>query len=296
MRTWPNTPPGSPPWPNKRDRKNGGRGRAPPAVLRTHPLHPSVGGDAHAVERSGTSTLGVHRPAVSPPHPLRCSVGAGDPVRPLYPVIPSQCSHWRGNPYPAPAGAESPASLCEAAQCSHWVVRSEAKLRCQRAALTEGLSKGIFRAPARGTFALGGKSTQKRRSNLRFENPLRAFTRHLSCLSLPRERCAMQISPKYCIVYASLSAAAFALKCKTAHFSTVHGKDIIKWRPLAATYLCRFAAKARFDNRLNPRGEVSKGRGRDPSLWKPHPGGLGDYQIALLPRSGKGRWRPRAAI
>ena len=34
-----------------------------------------------------------------------------------------------------------------------------------------GLSKGIFRAPARGTFALGGKSTQKRRSNLRFENP-----------------------------------------------------------------------------------------------------------------------------
>ena len=37
--------------------------------------------------------------------------------------------------------------------------------------MTEGLSKGIFRAPARGTFALGGKSTQKRRSNLRFENP-----------------------------------------------------------------------------------------------------------------------------
>ena len=71
----------------------------------------SVGGDAHAVERSGTSTLGVHRPAVSPPHPLRCSVGADDPVRPKTPrsgVIPSQCSHWRGNPYPAPAGAEHP--------------------------------------------------------------------------------------------------------------------------------------------------------------------------------------------
>ena len=56
--------------------------------------------------------------------------------------------HWRGNPFPAPAGAEIPASLCEggvmafdhdggrlgsaaasslpcvkAAQCSHWVVR-----------------------------------------------------------------------------------------------------------------------------------------------------------------------------
>ena len=31
--------------------------------------------------------------------------------------------HWRGNPFPAPAGAELLASLCEAAQCSHWVVR-----------------------------------------------------------------------------------------------------------------------------------------------------------------------------
>ena len=45
------------------------------------------------------------------------------------------------------------------------------KGRWQHEALTEGLSKGIFRAPARGTFAPGGKSTQKRRSNLRFENP-----------------------------------------------------------------------------------------------------------------------------
>ena len=127
--------------------------------------------------------------------------------------------------------------------------------------------KGTFCAPARGTFAPGGKSTQKRRSNLRFENPLRAFTRHLSCLSLPRERCAMQISPKYCIVYASLSAAAFALKCKAAHFSTVHGKDIIKWRSLAATYLCRFAAKARFDNRPTPGGCFQRGRAAALPLW-----------------------------
>ena len=29
------------------------------------PDRPSVGGDAHAVERSGTSTLGVHRPAAT---------------------------------------------------------------------------------------------------------------------------------------------------------------------------------------------------------------------------------------
>ena len=36
-------------------------------------------------------------------------------------------------------------------------------------------------------------------------------------------------------------------------------------RPLAATYLCRFAAKARFDNRLNYGRGFPKGRGRDPS-------------------------------
>ena len=35
-------------------------------------------------------------------------------------------------------------------------------------------------------------------------------------------------------------------------------------RPKAATYLCRFAAKARFDNRTNSRGEVSKGEGSQP--------------------------------
>ena len=38
-----------------------------------------------------------------------------------------------------------------------------------------------------------------------------------------------------------------------------------------------------------------KGRGCAPPLWKPHPRRVGDYQIAPLPRSGKGGWRPRAA-
>ena len=84
-------------------------------------------------------------------------------------------------------------------------------------------TKGTFRAPARGTFALGGKSTQKRRSNLRFENPFRAFACRLSCLSLPRERCAMQISPKCCIVSAPLPAAAFALKYRSNRF--YRGRD-----------------------------------------------------------------------
>ena len=38
-----------------------------------------------------------------------------------------------------------------------------------------------------------------------------------------------------------------------------------------------------------------KGRAATPPLWKPPPG-EGDYQIAPLPQSGKGRWRPMAAI
>ena len=70
----------------------------------------------------------------------------------------------------------------------------------------------------------------------------------------------MQISPKCCIVSVSLSAAAFALKCKAAQFYVSTRKHLQKQRPKAATYLCRFAAKARFDNRPNPRVRFPKGR------------------------------------
>ena len=94
---------------------------------------------------------------VDPPHPRRSSVGADAHIRP-----------------PRPQARNSKASL----------VQREV-----------GLSKGTFRAPARGTFALGGKSTQKRRSNLRFENPfarlhpprimLKRTTRTLCCANFP---------------------------------------------------------------------------------------------------------------
>ena len=77
----------------------------------------------------------------------------------------------------------------------------------------------------------------------------------------------MQISPKCCIVSASLSAAAFALKCKAAQFYVSTRKHLQKQRPKAATYLCRFAAKARFDNRLTQGVRFPKGRGRNPSLF-----------------------------
>ena len=170
---------------------------------------------------------------------------------------------------PRPAGAALPPSAREVSQRSRDGGRDMPRQR-------RGIKlKGTFRAPARGTFALGGKSTQKRRSNLRFENPLRAFTRCLSCLFSPRERCTAEISPKCCIVSAPLFAAAFALKCRAVHPRGLWQDCFFKWRPKAATYLCRFAAKARFDNRPLPEG-VSKEGGPQPSLFGRSR--MGDFQ------------------
>ena len=61
---------------------------------------------------------------------------------------------------------------------------------------------------------------------------------------------------------------ALSLPCHSEPVTDVTGSGIrspfhANRRPLAATYLCRFAAKARFDNRP-PRGEVSKGEGSRP--------------------------------
>ena len=89
--------------------------------------------------------------------------------------------------------------------------------------------RGTFRAPARGAFlfyASGGlfsfsserKEEKKRRQKLRFWISLRGFTYSLSRWNKPRERCAVETSPKYCIVPASWSAAAFALKCRSSRF------------------------------------------------------------------------------
>ena len=71
-----------------------------------HPRCSSVGGDAHAVERSGTSTLGVHRPAVfasysgrtepsAPTHVLMCRVSI--PCLSLWERWPSAARTERAN-------------------------------------------------------------------------------------------------------------------------------------------------------------------------------------------------------
>mgnify|MGYP004502622317 CR=1 FL=1 len=91
--------------------------------------------------------------------------------------------------------------------------------------------RGEFRAPARVTFGNSlfclrrplffqqrkkrGKETPPKTT---FWISLRAFTWFLSCQNKPREHCAAEISPKYCIVSASWSAAAFALKCRSERF------------------------------------------------------------------------------
>ena len=65
-----------------------------------------------------------------------------------------------------------------------------------------------------------------------------------------------------------LHCLCFSFRCRFC--SEMQGcagmaRTFSKQRPLAATYLCCFAAKARFDNRLNYGRGFPKGRGRDPS-------------------------------
>ena len=51
-----------------------------------------------------------------------------------------------------------------------------------------GRGGGLFRAAARPTFALGGKSGQKRRSNLRFEDPPASRTSRCAAVRPTRSR------------------------------------------------------------------------------------------------------------
>ena len=140
-----------------------------------HPRCSSVGGDAHiAPSLSHHIPGGQRRPPLQPPT-----------ERPpcFFSVIPRARSA-RGNPHPRARrrGIPLPPSAREVARsagrrdadpphprCSS--VGGDAHIAPYAAAAPWHQTKGAFRAPARGTFAPGGKSTQKRRSNLRFENP-----------------------------------------------------------------------------------------------------------------------------
>ena len=119
------------------------------------------------------------------------------------------------------------ASLCEAAQCSYWVVRRSVAEVSRPSAMTEGLSLS------------GGAEL------LPLRTVYRPCTLSLTCHSEGAKR-PWESVPLF------ISTAA-----------------------LAATYLCRSAAKARFDNRPPPKG-VSKEGGPQPSLFGRSR--MGDFQ------------------
>ena len=89
---------------------------------------------------------------------------------------------------------------------------SSAPRRGSLLAIPYFVSDGLF------SFSSERKEEKKRRQKLRFWISSRGFTWFLSCLLLPRERCAAETSPKCCTVSASRSAAAFALKCRRTNF------------------------------------------------------------------------------
>ena len=129
------------------------------------------------MERSGRSTLGVHRPA-------------------------------------APAGAPWAASLCEAAQGAHWVVRRSVA--------------EVSRRSRDGGIVIDGRGRAVR-----------------PCNRLPYLRLILALSFR---------------ASDRRHWRGNPSPFLRLRRPKAATYLCRFAAKARFDNRPNPRVRFPKGR------------------------------------
>ena len=89
---------------------------------------------------------------------------------------------------------------------------------CGRGSLLAAAAcKGRFRAPARPTFAPVGKSGQKRRSNLRFENPLAPCTWRF--LLLRSSRCWLVVNLSKCrIASAAIPAAAQDAKCRGVQF------------------------------------------------------------------------------
>ena len=115
-----------------------------------------------------------------------------------------------------------PTQWSEAEQVPLGCIAPHTAQRCHSEPVTDVTGVGIrfpFHASG-GLFSFNSerKEEKKRRQKLRFWISLRAFTCCSSCLLLTRERHAVQISPKYCIVSASWSAVAFTLKYKRTNF------------------------------------------------------------------------------
>ena len=110
---------------------------------------------------------------------------------------------------PRPQARNSKASLCEG---------GGAKRRRERyaAAAPQHQAKRDIPRPGAGYFCPRRQKYPKTPPKTTFLDFLTRLRPQLISLVFPRERCAVEISPKCCIVSAPLSAAAFALKCRVA--------------------------------------------------------------------------------
>ena len=146
-------------------------------------------------------------------------------------VIASQSADWRGNPFPAPAGAES--------------LRLPLRGRCHGFTVTEG---EICRGSAAAYGAMWASPPTLRLP--------KAYT-----LSIRADRA---VRPYNRLPYLRLILALSFRASDRCHWRGNPSPFLCLQRPKAATYLCRSAAKARFDNRPNPRRMFPKREGRSP--------------------------------
>ena len=146
----------------------------------------------------------------------------------------------------------------------------------------EGLSKGTFRAPARVTFGRSPKSDQKVCLKPQVS---RLPARYALFFVVGLYRTVAGISFCRAVKRIVSASAPLPLTSATAEPTapTFQDKRVFQSRPSAATYLCRFAAKARFDNRPSPGGYFQKG-GPQPSLF-------GRFKVGGFLR-GKGNRNP----
>ena len=188
------------------------------------------------------------------------------------PVIPSQCSHWRGNPFPAPTGAEHPRgglSKGTFRACGRGVLLPSAAKVPKNAVQTCGLKIPHAPSPAAYLDRICHANAVPSKFHLNVALSLLLFP--LPLLLRNAELCGsiFGVLGRGSTLWSEAErvplgcpARCFAIALPYAHLPTA--KTLSNRRPKAATYLCRFAAKARFDNRPNSRRVFPKREGRSP--------------------------------
>ena len=152
--------------------------------------------------------------------------------------------HWRGNPQPRARrrGIPLPPSAREVARsagrrdvdpphprCSS--VGGDAHIAPYAAAAPRHQAKRDIPRPGAGYFCPRRQKYPKTPPKTTFLDFLTRLRPQLISLVLPRERCAVEISPKCCIASASLFAAAFALKCRAVQAWQEHFLNSGLWPP-----------------------------------------------------------------